>query len=389
MEGPSLLVLVAALLFLVPNSSAHDTRPFAVPSQIPPPLFAGAAAWDAALGRMVLFSGEPSSGQDVSATWEYGTSGWTNVTGSTAPTPRDSAAMAYDPPGGYLLLFGGEDSRGHHLSDTWTIQNGTWTNRTTTVHPPPSISPVMAYDAVDGYVVLYGMFPNATGDSVPETWTFVSGAWSRLQASLLPPARYYSSLAYDPSDGYVVLFGGISPSGVQDLSDTWVFDHGGWSELPAPTYPPARSGPNLAYDATDGTLILFGGNAIGYMIELGDTWSFKAGAWTELHPPASPPGRSSGQLAGGDTSAGVIMYGGTNATGQVYGDLWGYRAGSWSNLTAPPGAGSAAHTWTPSETLVTILWGRPLSVSLSSFCRDGRSRGDWNPATAPRISLRA
>ncbi len=59
-----------------------------------------------------------------------------------------------------------------------------------------------------------------------------------LTGGMHPPGRYAAAMAYDPLDGYVVLFGGVHV-GVF-LGDTWTFPTGTWSRCFIP-HPPNRS----------------------------------------------------------------------------------------------------------------------------------------------------
>ncbi|MCI4317979.1 MAG: kelch motif-containing protein, partial [Thermoplasmata archaeon] len=77
-------------------------------------------------------------------------------------------------------------------------------------------------------------------------------AWSNLSGSLhvTPPFRSYGrSMAYDPVDGYVVMFGGYTGS---YLDDTWIFQNGTWKEIYPKTSPDYRDHSTLAWDAADG-----------------------------------------------------------------------------------------------------------------------------------------
>src|SRR6202035_5580108 len=51
--------------------------------------------------------------------------------------------------------------------------------------------------------------------------------------------------------------------------------------------PPARTGAAMAFDAANGTVVLFGGN--GRSRSLGDTWIWDGSAWAQAHPSTSPP----------------------------------------------------------------------------------------------------
>src|SRR5213080_2723791 len=56
----------------------------------------------------------------------------------------------------------------------------------------------------------------------------VDGSWTNITSSSGPSPRFGASMAYDPADGYVVLFGGLNSSaaGLTFLGDTWKFSGG-------------------------------------------------------------------------------------------------------------------------------------------------------------------
>ncbi len=104
-----------------------------------------------------------------------------------------------------------------------------------------------------------------TANTLPFNWTDLN--------SLNPPSpREFSSQAFDPSSGQIVLFGG-SHNGIS-LGDTWVFDSStnSWTELTPPISPSAREKASMVFDQSRGIIILFGGYNNG--TQLGDTWVF-------------------------------------------------------------------------------------------------------------------
>jgi hypothetical protein len=63
------------------------------------------------------------------------------------------------------------------------------------------------------------------------TWTFDGERW-RQQAVAAPPARSMHALAYDPTRGRLVLFGGLGQAG--PLDDLWEWDGERWSAVRRP-----------------------------------------------------------------------------------------------------------------------------------------------------------
>ncbi len=250
--------------------------------------------------------------------------GWTNVTSALSPTNRSAAAMTYDAEDGYVLLFGGQGQNFAYLNDTWAYSQGNWTNLTSRVgrSPTGAASELMAYDATDGYVVLFQ-------GSLGATWTYARGIWSQLSGSG-PSPRWYSSMTYDARDGVVVLFGG-SVGQNSPVNDTWSFAHGQWSNITATVgpAPPARWGAAMDYYpnlASGGGVVLFGGCNGTY---LNDTWAFSGAHWSKvLTGSRAPTPRSEASMAWDAGDKGLIFVGGENATDR-YNDSWFFYNSSW------------------------------------------------------------
>ncbi|MCI4350986.1 MAG: hypothetical protein L3K15_05685, partial [Thermoplasmata archaeon] len=62
-------------------------------------------------------------------------------------------------------------------------------------------------------------------------------------------------MAYDARDKYVVLFGGF---GASVFGDTWSFSAGIWTQLHPASHPSARYGAVMAFDAKDNYAVLYG-----------------------------------------------------------------------------------------------------------------------------------
>jgi len=126
--------------------------------------------------------------------------------------------MAYDPATQDLVLFGGSGASSD-LSDTWAFNGTTWTELSPATSPPARDSAFMDYDPVTGKVVLFG--GSAASSDLSDTWTFNGATWTQLSPPASPLARDSGSMAYDLATGKMVLFGGEANS--VDLSDTWTF----------------------------------------------------------------------------------------------------------------------------------------------------------------------
>jgi YVTN family beta-propeller protein len=360
------------------SSSFQETWSFAGghwteqhPSTSPTSLVEPAISYDAVDKEVVLFGGANLhlGGCDVYEieTWTYQQGDWTLLDPSTFPSSRTSA-MVWDSAESRIVLFGGGGNYGSAActsdpqGDTWTFAHNNWTRVVGAGSPPGSFVagvPVsnglipgvasMTYDAKDGYVLVYGGFSE-------NTWEYSAGSWTFLNDTTRQPAqRDNAMMAYDPVDGYVVLFGGQgSTCGTQPsylCGDTWEFSQGVWTQLSPVDSPSARYDASMTFDATDGEIVLFGGisyNSTGFQ-DLGDTWSFVDGNWTQVgscgafNQPScganAPSPRALASMAFDSADRYVVLFGGANSTavtenyGTANDDTWTYAGGTWKLLT--------------------------------------------------------
>jgi hypothetical protein len=202
-------------------------------------------------GSLILFGGGYYPTFELNDTWAFLPNGtWSNITSSASPTRADTPIerqypnIIYDSGDRYLLMYGGQGTHGHGaLGDTWEFSSkGVWSNVTSKV-PQPALSAAgaFAYDTGDGYAVLFsGIGHNkvAKGTGHTETtdnytWTYSAGVWTNITGAVTPPPRFGAATAYDPLDGYVVMFGGLASTGahVPTLKDTWTFSAGVWTNI--------------------------------------------------------------------------------------------------------------------------------------------------------------
>jgi hypothetical protein len=213
-----------------------------------------------------------------------------------------------------------------------------------------------------------------------------------------PSLRDYSAMAWDPSAGYVLLFGGSSlssgspGSGAPNLDDTWAFSNGSWIELSPSASPPATDFAAMAYDVNASAMVLFGGQieeAKG-PTPVNYTWEFKDGDWANLTNSEAPSPRLGPALAEDPSRGGVILFGGS----QDYpypevpeSDTWSFVNGTWTNITAQVGASPPARllggmAFDPNESAV-VLFGGWTNLGGSQPLNDTWSLGGvgWNNST--------
>ncbi|HKS59153.1 MAG TPA: kelch repeat-containing protein [Thermoplasmata archaeon] len=153
-------------------------------------------------------------------------------------------------------------------------------------------------------------------------------------------------MAFDPVDGYLVLFGGCTSgdmwySACNATNATWVLTNHTWSQLNTPLAPPARYSSTMVWDAADQELVLFGGNTTSSGF-LNDTWTFSHGSWTQLHPSSAPGARADAKATYDPQIGAVVLNGGEQNRTLVYQPTQSYSGSDWDDTWL-----FSNGTWTP------------------------------------------
>jgi hypothetical protein len=225
--------------------------------------------------------------------------------------------MVWDANDGYLVMFGGSNGT-QYFNDTWEFK-GKWLPLHPTASPPARRSMGLTYDSNLGEVVMFG---GHAGTSLTnggagyrifnDTWTFSAGQWTQVVTRSAPPPDAEPDFAYDPSDGYEVLFGGYNNlrSGVENTLDaTWAFANGTWTNLSGQlgVHPSWRDGGCFAYLPELGVLYLWGGDYL--VAPLPQTWTFALGHWTLFNATGAPPVRGSNRASWDPAIGALLTYG--------------------------------------------------------------------------------
>ena len=157
-----------------------------------------------------------------------------------------------------------------------------------------------------------------------DTWalsfdsTTLTYAWTNVTpATNNPSNRHGACMAFDASSGQMVLFGGRNYNG-NFFNDTWAlsFDSTSqtytWTDATPTNNPPARANYSMDFDASSGQVILFGGNDSNFNF-LNDTWalSFDSTAltytWAIVNPVTTPFNRNFASMAFDQSSGQSIL----------------------------------------------------------------------------------
>lgn len=377
-------------------AQGHWTR---VPTTTAPsPRWGAPLAYDNQTGSLILYGGTGANATGVDTalndTWSFANGTWTSLRSSGLPGTvgysGGNPMIAYDSTdralvllGGYQGAFNGSTGRLHIFNGTWRYSNGSWlpyngtglyyhssgtltddpaagelvltqpgtpvvwtfSGGNWTLHPNES-GPVYAgsagqfttaYDpAARGVFAFAGQgLYNGTLGADEYLWLERGGNWSAVNGTLLPLGRSSAAMAYDPAEGYDLLFGGyVYPPGTAYgawWGDTWANTNGTWTELHPATSPAGRSDAGLVWDGRDRYMLLYGGYDYSGLFH--DTWIFRNGSWTELYPAQYPDDRYDFGFADDPADGYVLFYGGVSDNGSPR-DTWTFANGTWTNITS-------------------------------------------------------
>ncbi|MCI4327105.1 MAG: PKD domain-containing protein [Thermoplasmata archaeon] len=252
----------------------------------------------------------------------------------------------------------------------------TWANLSTDLASAPSGRlATLAWDGSDGYVLLFG-WGSVTG-ALNDTWTFSNGTWTNVTDLVghAPPASSYDQMAFDPSSGKVVLWETIQ-------NETWTYRDHVWTNITATSggHPPDTfEDDQMATDTSDNEVVyLYSFAQNGY------TWVFKDGTWSNVSvtaafnfgriyaPTLSDDPPDHGVLA-------FVLSAWKNTTPELYypATLL-FSAGAWTNLTPTVGAEplttvDASAAFVPGLTAVVLV----SSLSLTSNGTEVLAASTW------------
>ncbi len=299
-----------------------QVRPHRVPVR-------GSLAYDTVRHRVVCHGGYMSGTTPLAATWEWDGATWTRRLPPVSPPPRVRSAVAYDRARGRLVMFGGVVGAGAALADTWEWDGATWLQRLPASGPPGRENHAMVYDAARAKVVMYG----GVGAAGPlfDTWQWDGSVWTTVATPVRPNAFGAHGMAYDTARQRVVLFGGVNVL-AQPLAETWEWDGVAWVQRTPAHAPSPRYFPRMAYDAARGRTVLYG---IGdFTQELLDTWEWDGSDWLQRSPTDMPRPLLGSSMAYDSDREVVVVF--ANQT-------WEYRSSSHASVSSLGGgcAGSA------------------------------------------------
>lgn len=341
------------------------------------------ARWYAAMayhpdaGGIVVFGGESLAGAEAD-TWVLEGATWRRLD-IPGPPARARHHMVYDSARRRILMTGGQDASGADLTDTWTFDGTSWTNASAPIAVPPG---GLAYDAARDRVVAFGGLERNSRDRLSEfdgaTWTASTG---------MPGARWGFAMAYDARAGEVVVHDGTFRPIGPGFDELWGYDGTSWRERDLEDRPSNRRSAPFAYDARLRRSVLFGGDLVAGMIDLHDLWAYDLSGFRPID--AMTPGPDTGTASGlvFDSVRGVyvaaVVAAGEFQTWELDGRRWLRKETS----RAPSATSGFFGMAFDARRGVTVLFGGRAGPPVGETWEyDG---GDWTPVMGPGPSARS
>lgn len=189
---------------------------------------------------------------------------------------------------------------------------GTWVKKNPINAPSQRFNFAMAYDFTDGIVLLFG---GSTQDIfyLNDTWEYHmhNNTWIEIIPPISPQSRTGASLVYNSVANCFILFGG------RGFNDTWIYfpTLKTWVQKKPSTSPQRRCYQGMIYDNINDLIILFGGlSGVAYDKFCNDTWIYNLNdnIWTYMNSTNSPSPRILFGMAYNSDYHAVIIFGGLN-----------------------------------------------------------------------------
>ncbi|MCZ6806081.1 MAG: hypothetical protein O7F08_03950 [Deltaproteobacteria bacterium] len=194
-----------------------------------------ASAFIESRGELVVYGGIAGSGTrasdffDDTHVLDLATGLWTRLEGD-GPSAREGAVMVYSRTFDAVFLWGGK-AFDHYPTELWRfdVVERVWSQTATTGDTPTGREdPTYFWDAGrDRLTVFSGRNDNDRAVLFDDGYELdlVAADWARVDADVMPPARWRASAAVDPASNRGYMFGGWRDFGGRDaFNDTWSYD---------------------------------------------------------------------------------------------------------------------------------------------------------------------
>jgi hypothetical protein len=218
--------------------------------------------------------------------------------------------MAFDPQTNQIILFGGQGVNNRELSDTWAWNGTTWQELHPEHSPGARRSSRMGYDAHTNQLVLYGGFRYS--DPLDDTWTWNGTDWKDTHATSLYDNG--AEMAYDAANKELVLFGSIG-----ERINIW--NGSDWVQHNPEGHPYGRDYGTMSYDPQIGQIVLVGGGNADHPFQ-DDTWTWNGTTWNRLPTATNPPPRWHAVMDYDASTNQLILFSGSDKDYKNLTDTW-------------------------------------------------------------------
>lgn len=302
-------------------------------------------AWvyDPGRGKALLWGGLQDTVGTLADLWEWNGTQWTRVQETSPPGARQQMRAAHDLIRGRTLFYGGNGVTSTERLTLWSLSSGsdtTWTECSRWHGPRGYSSYAMAIlEDSDRLLVAVGADGHTT--ATVDSWTWNEGGWVLDEDAVQPSSWLGFALGFDPVEEVAIGIGGVPYPDQIPVPETHRYESAGsrWTSI-ALAGPRARRNAGIAFSPSRGRVVMFGGfvwDDLGLGFD-NETWEFEGGAWRQvLLEGQLPTPRENGRLATDSGTGSVWMYGGNNE--ENLSDLWTFDGDSWSLVgdDAPPG----------------------------------------------------
>ncbi|MBI4327886.1 MAG: hypothetical protein HY674_21860, partial [Chloroflexi bacterium] len=259
--------------------------------------------------------------RDDSGLW----SAWSADTAFTTGSPPGTTVSITSPTSNptYSTSSSAVDLGGTTSGST-IVTNVTWTNDRggSGVAVGTSSWSISGISLQDGTNVIIISARDAAGQQGVDTITVIRNQqsivrWTELPQPVKPSVRSDFGFVWDTLRNEGVLFGGgrHDPPWRQ-LGDTWIFKNGTWSQKSPANSPSARRTHAMAFDSNRGRTVLYGGE----LVESGgsgshETWEWDGSNWLQQNPSSTPLATDGPRMAYDAVRKVCVLFGGYTAPG--------------------------------------------------------------------------
>jgi hypothetical protein len=179
------------------------------PSMQPPPLTSATAAFDPALGMVLLTGGEPFDVAENNGTWGWDGTNWRELNADISQPPIGGGTMAWDPALRQMVMVTGASVQPSSVSQTWIWSGNTWVSREARA-PFQSAGVVLGFDQSLNALMAVSCCvatPTSPSTAKDQTWRWDGSSWHLFATTLVSSLQAFVGMGWDSITNSFVLCG--------------------------------------------------------------------------------------------------------------------------------------------------------------------------------------